>query len=539
MFTHNLNKKNKSNFTSAAQSNGRSRKSNNLEFLRGNLNIQAKLIVGQPNDKYEQEADRVADQVMRTTMDARLGEHMPANDTVQRRYSSCEKEDNSHQTKPLYTQISPLIQRQPIEEEEIQTKPLIQRQPVEEEEQIQMNPMLQPQAEEDEELQPKRIKAKGGNELAEVSSETESKINQSRGSGRHLPSDTRSFMERRFGTDFNNVKVHSDSTAIQMNKEVNSQAFTVGNNIYFNSGKYKPETDGGRQLLAHELTHVVQQGGGSLTPDTQIKPLLPYTTISQNNTRVRGWASATPGHHSAPDNTVQRKIKVDPGLNLDMHGYTHSKSGDVYTVPRVVKSNTFHEIFTSVLHSPRTFKLKGSTNKEIDKSFTEHRSARQGVVNFAAKKKYTFGAGSAFKMNPKYWNVTSTSWSLKPGANRVEAINDLNKNPDKYNIACLAATLLTMEGGGKSPTKYKSSGDNNDWIPGDWGYITNNNFTGLSVDVGLEGENIIYMGKDKFWGHFGSGNTFKTLAQWEKTVKDWNGAATIESQRTFPNAGLE
>ncbi len=69
-------------------------------------------------------------------------------------------------------------------------------------------------------------------------------------------------MEPRFGTDFSNVKVHTDSSAVQMNQDIQAQAFTHGQDIYFNSGKYSPDTNEGKSLLAHELTHVVQQRGG-------------------------------------------------------------------------------------------------------------------------------------------------------------------------------------------------------------------------------------------------------------------------------------
>ncbi len=148
MFTSISRIKSKSTLSSAAQHNGKSRKSNNPGLLTSNLNIQAKLTVGQPNDKYEQEADRVADQVMRTPEDARPGGRMSANNTVQRSCSSCGAEENPLNTKSLSTSISPLVQMQPVEEEEevLQPKLLLQSQPTEEEE---------------EELQPKMIQKEG------------------------------------------------------------------------------------------------------------------------------------------------------------------------------------------------------------------------------------------------------------------------------------------------------------------------------------------------------------------------------------------
>ncbi len=142
-------------------------------------------------------------------------------------------------------------------------------------------------------------------------------------------------------------------------------------------------------------------------------------------------------------------------------------------------------------------------------------------------------------MNPKYWIVDSSGIRLKPGADQQEAIDDLNVNPKEYSIACQAATLLTMVGGGKSPLSIDSGVGNDDWIPGDWGYIRNTMFSYLPTDIGREGENIIYTGKDKFWGHFGPGNEYKTLKQWFDKVKSWDGRANIESYRHRPNSGLE
>jgi hypothetical protein len=80
-----------------------------------------------------------------------------------------------------------------------------------------------------------------------------------RSNGTPLDSNTRTFMESRFGHDFNLVRIHADSPATQAASAFRARAFTVGNNIVFGEGQYAPGTLRGRQLLAHELTHVVQQ----------------------------------------------------------------------------------------------------------------------------------------------------------------------------------------------------------------------------------------------------------------------------------------
>jgi hypothetical protein len=81
-------------------------------------------------------------------------------------------------------------------------------------------------------------------------------------SGRPLDEDTRDFMESRFSADFSDVRVHTGGRAADSAKAVQAHAYTVGNDVVFGSGQYAPETDSGKRMLAHELTHVVQQRSG-------------------------------------------------------------------------------------------------------------------------------------------------------------------------------------------------------------------------------------------------------------------------------------
>jgi hypothetical protein len=88
------------------------------------------------------------------------------------------------------------------------------------------------------------------------------------GNGRSLDSQTRAFMESRFGRSFNQVRVHTGETAVRASSALQADAFAYGQNIWFNRGLYNPGTDAGRYLLAHELAHTLQQRGGALTPQT-------------------------------------------------------------------------------------------------------------------------------------------------------------------------------------------------------------------------------------------------------------------------------
>jgi hypothetical protein len=89
----------------------------------------------------------------------------------------------------------------------------------------------------------------------EAGDEVEAQLSQSKGQGSPLPDHVRSYMEPRFGEDFRHVRVHTSSDAIQMNRDVRAQAFTHGSDIYYSAGS----SPSNLELTAHELTHVVQQ----------------------------------------------------------------------------------------------------------------------------------------------------------------------------------------------------------------------------------------------------------------------------------------
>ncbi len=179
--------------------------------------IQAKLTLGPAGDKYEQEADSIAKQVI----------------------------GNLNSSQPQ------VVQRQ--EEEEMMAKP-IQRQ---EEEEMQLKPISAIQRQEEEELMAKV----GGDALAggPVPADIESEIQSARGGGQPMADGVRGLMEQAFGADFGGVRVHTGSQSDGLNQSIQARAFTTGQDIFFRSGEYSPGSASGQELLAHELTHVVQQ----------------------------------------------------------------------------------------------------------------------------------------------------------------------------------------------------------------------------------------------------------------------------------------
>jgi hypothetical protein len=95
----------------------------------------------------------------------------------------------------------------------------------------------------------------------DVEPEVESAIARSRGNGHSMGDAIRGQMESAFGYDFTGVRIHTGAQAHSLNRAVSAVAFTTGQDIFFRDGAYSPESRGGKELLAHELTHVVQQGG--------------------------------------------------------------------------------------------------------------------------------------------------------------------------------------------------------------------------------------------------------------------------------------
>ncbi len=199
--------------------------------------VQTKLTIGQPNDKYEQEADQVADQVV---------QRLEQSKTV-----DSNQESSSISKNPL--SISSIQRKCDAcdQEEKLQKK---------EDELGEMEVMRKPIFESNGDPPDGQIQTKS-NRLNFTTSSLESRLNASKGKGSPLPKESRNEMESAFDADFGQVKVHTDSNSVKMNRELNGKAFTDGSDIFFNKGEFSTNSKAGKKLLAHELTHVVQQKG--------------------------------------------------------------------------------------------------------------------------------------------------------------------------------------------------------------------------------------------------------------------------------------
>jgi hypothetical protein len=176
-------------------------------FDFGKIAIQPKLKISQPGDEYEQEADIVAERVVRMadTANAVVSIANAKDEGIARKCGACKMAKD--------------------EEEKL----TISRKP-------------------------------SNISNLEANDDIADEINNVRSSiGSSLDADTKEFMESQFGYDFSKVRIHSDERAARSAIPLNALAYTVGNDIVFAEGQYQPSTMEGRRLLAHELTHIVQQ----------------------------------------------------------------------------------------------------------------------------------------------------------------------------------------------------------------------------------------------------------------------------------------
>jgi len=210
--------------------------------------VQKKLSVGKADDAFEKEADNVADKVVsKGEPGAAIQKMGAADEEVQEKpisdsISSIQKKDMPAEEEPVQKQEEEEAVQQQEEEEAVQQKG-------EEEEAVQKQ-------EEEEAVQPK------SDGSGEPGASVEYRLKSSRGRGEKMDKSTQIEMESGFGTDFSDVNIHKGSEAQAMNKELGAQAFTNGKDVFFNEGKYNPSTEEGKHLLAHELTHTIQQTGG-------------------------------------------------------------------------------------------------------------------------------------------------------------------------------------------------------------------------------------------------------------------------------------
>lgn len=174
----------------------------------------------------------------------------------------------------------------------------------------------------------------------QMTPELEGQIDRLQGKGQSLNDETRLFMEERFGRDFSEVRIHTSTSAGMMSQRLNARAFTFGRHVFFAPGEHQPHTERGRRLLAHELTHVVQQSGGvhaGLTAAHQ--PLVQRQQRPGAATQPRGPNLVVVAHGASADAVRQARIEMNRilgnlapanrarlrGVRIEMHIIPHNR----------------------------------------------------------------------------------------------------------------------------------------------------------------------------------------------------------------------
>ncbi|MDJ1178018.1 DUF4157 domain-containing protein [Roseofilum sp. BLCC_M91] len=217
--------------------------------------VQAKLTIGEPGDVHEQQADAVASQVVQEINQP----ESVSSEGVQT------KEDDGSMGIP--EQLG--IQRTEDEGDEVEMKPLdsaVQREG--DDEDVEMKPLdsaVQREGDdEDVEMKPQVGLQRDGLGGGSATPAFEGELKQAKGGGKPLDPTLQTKMGEAMGADFSGVKVHTDPKSHDLSQSIQAKAFTTGQDVFFNEGQYKPSSPQGQELIAHELTHVVQQKGKSV-----------------------------------------------------------------------------------------------------------------------------------------------------------------------------------------------------------------------------------------------------------------------------------
>jgi outer membrane protein OmpA-like peptidoglycan-associated protein len=363
----------------------------------GHQPIQAKLRISQPGDKYEQEADQVADQVM--AMSEPVGvRNTPAAapPQIQHLCAGCKDE----------------LQRQPLDEEE-----------------------------EEEEDEPVQMKSASGR-LPSVTTHEGSLIN-GLNNGRPLSGTTRHFFEPRFGRDFSQVRIHTGSQAAAAASAINARAFTRGHDLVFGAGQYEPETKAGRWLLGHELAHVAQQANNKGTAATGLGMLeaeadrAADAALSGHSFQVRH-AAQSQQRLAVPVATGPGRVEIPSPDRIILNNFDIERatmkpewSGAIGLAAQILNLNPCKEAQIEG-HTDNTggdaFNLTLSSNRAM----TIQRALRALVLEPAVASPLTLGFGEAF---PKDTNATTAGRARNrrveiefvdrplPAIDRVELLN--------------------------------------------------------------------------------------------------------------------
>src|SRR5882724_906267 len=257
--------------------------------------VQTKMTVNKPGDAFEQEADRMADKVMRMPTASAAGKE----EKLQRQpEQKLQKREEEKILRAAHREEEKIF-RAPAAAETIQKREeekILRASAPEETLRKADDEKIRKAPDPDKQLQ--RKDAQSGTPGA-VSGDVQSAIHSKTTGGEPLSSDVRSHMEPRFNAEFTNVRVHNDAESAALSNQLGARAFTYQNHVFFSRDQYQPGTSEGKHLLAHELTHTIQQGH-SIQRSPQVStststPTVQRLGIQDALDKFAEWAYAIPG----------------------------------------------------------------------------------------------------------------------------------------------------------------------------------------------------------------------------------------------------
>lgn len=391
--------------------------------------LQAKLSVNKPGDHYEQEADRIADKVSSKAKKNETQFISASTAPAMQRQA-----EEQVQEKPLAQSITPLVQRQ-AESEELQRKTEEEKvqAKADDEEAVQQKEEEEPVQAKAEEEEEETVQAKEGSQseavatAQEVAPEVSGSLQQTKGMGVPLPEPVQADLGQRLGVDLSGVKIHTDSKAVLMNRILHAQAFTHKNNIYFNEGKFQPETQQGKHLLAHEVTHTIQQGAvpvldGSKQPEEAQVVSGELGATNESASFSQGTNPPAAGDGAAPaetpvqsDNSESKEVSL-PTAGDKTVGTPIGDGGQAGVAP---VADTY------------------PTNPKEEPNF---RSVQQQVQQRAQKQRQHTPASSASQMAQASASSPANERESQAQANQVD--NMSQQEPGRFDAASFKARLM-------------------------------------------------------------------------------------------------
>lgn len=262
------------------------------------LIIQPKLSINVPGDEYEQEADKAADKIMRMVNPEHIKTKTSPVNVINRKCATC---SNEHEMKN--------------NEDGKETKEPLQRIVIQ-------RKFTKSEGEKEKGLQRKE----SGNKTPRVPTAVTEVL---RSSGQPLNNTTRSFMEQRLGYNFSKVRIHDDQLSHKSSSSIQALAYTHRNHVVFGAGQYKPETDSGKHLLAHELVHVVQQNGDTIFRK-EASTATSGTQVQQAEYIVEDYDVPTGGQMRKSNFLSLLNEEVCRTVDLALHGTPHSSDNCPY-----------------------------------------------------------------------------------------------------------------------------------------------------------------------------------------------------------------